>query len=89
VLEAKEKLDIMKLSPAQKADYDIHIKELRREASLYESSYVSGKIDGKEIPEKEVAVNLIELGLLTDEQIAKSTGLTVKQVEVSRQTPGQ
>ena len=48
LLEAKEKLDILKLSPAEKAKYDAHIHELRREASLYQSSYELGEIKGKE-----------------------------------------
>ena len=48
LLEAKEKLDILKLNPAEKAEYDQHIQELRREASLYQSSYVLGEIKGLE-----------------------------------------
>ena len=47
--EAKEKLDILKLSPEEKAQYDAHIHELRREASLYQSSYELGEIKGKEL----------------------------------------
>lgn len=49
LLEAKEKLDILKLSPEEKAQYETHIHELRREASLYQSSYELGEIKGKEI----------------------------------------
>jgi predicted transposase/invertase (TIGR01784 family) len=48
LLEAKEKLDIMKLNPVEKAAYDVHIAELRRERSLYQSSYVLGEMKGKE-----------------------------------------
>ncbi|MFT5162500.1 MAG: putative transposase/invertase (TIGR01784 family) [Alteromonadaceae bacterium] len=48
LLEAKEKLDVLKLSSAEKAAYDRHIHELRREASLYESSYELGEIQGME-----------------------------------------
>ena len=47
LLEAKEKLDILKLSPAEKVQYEQHINELRREASLYQSSYELGEIKGK------------------------------------------
>jgi predicted transposase/invertase (TIGR01784 family) len=47
LLEAKEKLDVLKLSPSEKADYDRHIYDLRREASLYQSSYVLGEMKGE------------------------------------------
>lgn len=49
LLEAKEKLDVLKLNEADKADYEQHIKELRREASLYQSSYELGEIKGIEM----------------------------------------
>lgn len=48
ILEAKEKLDLMKLSPSEKADYEHHLHELRRERSLYQSSYVTGLTEGRE-----------------------------------------
>jgi predicted transposase/invertase (TIGR01784 family) len=47
LLEAKEKLDILKLSSAEKVEYERHVDELRREASLYQSSYELGEIKGK------------------------------------------
>jgi predicted transposase/invertase (TIGR01784 family) len=48
LLEAKEKLDVLKLTSAEKAAYDRHIHELRREASLYESSFELGELKGIE-----------------------------------------
>ena len=88
LLEAKEKLDILKLSPSEKAAYELHISKLRREASLYESSYVSGKLEGREegreAAKEEVATNLLSLGLLSDEQIALSAGLTVERIGLLR-----
>jgi hypothetical protein len=48
LLEAKEKLDVMTLSPAEQVNYEVYWAELRREASLYESSYVLGEIQGRE-----------------------------------------
>jgi predicted transposase/invertase (TIGR01784 family) len=53
LLEAKEKLDVMKLDPTEKAEYDRHIYELRREASLYESSYELGELKGKAVGKEE------------------------------------
>jgi predicted transposase/invertase (TIGR01784 family) len=47
LLEAKEKLDVLKLSASEKAEYENHIHELRREASLYQSSYELGELKGE------------------------------------------
>ncbi|MCK5070576.1 MAG: Rpn family recombination-promoting nuclease/putative transposase [Desulfocapsa sp.] len=46
--EAKEKLDVMKMNPADKYAYEQHKKELHRRASMYESTYVIGKLEGKD-----------------------------------------
>ncbi len=48
LVEAKEKLDVLKLNPADKIDYDIYQKDLHRQASLYKSSYVLGQKEGIE-----------------------------------------
>jgi dGTP triphosphohydrolase len=57
LLEAKKKLDVLKMTPAEKIAYEMHQKALRREASLYESTYVLGKeeerIKQEELREKE------------------------------------
>ena len=91
LLEAKEKLDILKLSPAEKAQYDQHIHELRREASLYQSSYELGEIKGIEQGEAksdqkhylksiESAKKMLLKGLdIAD--VAEFSGLTVEQVK--------
>lgn len=47
LLEAKEKLDVLKLTSTEKVAYERHIHELRREASLYQSSYVLGELKGE------------------------------------------
>ena len=45
--EAKEKLDLMKLTPAEKNRYSDHLEELRRQRSIYKSTYVVGKEEGR------------------------------------------
>ena len=49
--EAKEKLDILKLSKSERVDYELYQKELHHQASNYESTYVIGRMDGIEIGE--------------------------------------
>ncbi len=46
--KAQETLDVLKMKPAERQVYERHQAELHREASLYESTYVLGKIEGKE-----------------------------------------
>ncbi len=46
--EAKKKLDVLKMNPSEKAAYELHQKALRREASLYESTYILGKGEGRD-----------------------------------------
>ena len=48
LIEAKKKLDVLKMTPAEKTAYETHQKALHREASLYESTYVLGKGEGIE-----------------------------------------
>ena len=80
LLEAKEALDIMKLSPSDKVAYDQHQKNLRHDASNYQSTYILGRLEEKD----KIAINLINSKLMTDEQITQMTGLTVEQVAILR-----
>jgi predicted transposase/invertase (TIGR01784 family) len=86
LLEAREKLDIMKLTPSEKVAYDRHLKALRREASLYQSSYVLGEQKGEQKKANEGALNLIRMNALSDEQIAQAMGLSTEEVAQLRQT---
>jgi predicted transposase/invertase (TIGR01784 family) len=74
--EAKETLDVLKLCDEDKVAYDRHQKEIRHQASSYQSTYILGRVEGKE----EVAINLINSKLMNDEQIAQMTDLTVDQI---------
>jgi predicted transposase/invertase (TIGR01784 family) len=98
LLEAKEKLDIIKLSTAEKAAYDSHLKVLRREASLYESTYVLGEIQGieKGIEQEQQkqhqqacvsALKMLKKGIDIDD-ITEFTGLTADEVQALKDERG-
>jgi predicted transposase/invertase (TIGR01784 family) len=106
LLEAKEALDVLKLSKTEKAAFDAHQKQLRHDASNYTSTYILGRVEGKEegieigkeegieigkeegieLGKETVAINLIKSELMTDEQIAQATGLTVAQTTQLRES---
>ena len=48
LVEAKEKLDVLKLNTKEKAAYESHQKELHHQASIYESTYILGQVEGME-----------------------------------------
>jgi predicted transposase/invertase (TIGR01784 family) len=80
LLEAKETLDVLKLSKAERIAYDHHQKSLRHDASNYQSTYILGRVEGKEEGKEEIAINLLASKLMSIEQIAQMTGLTVEQI---------
>ena len=83
LLEAKEKLDILKLSSAEKAEYENHIHELRREASLYQSSYELGEIksDIKHYQKTVASVKTMDKMGIVISDIAKITQLSADEVK--------
>ena len=46
--QAKEKLDLMKLSTQEQQKYYNHLEALRRQRSLYQSTYVAGRKEGRQ-----------------------------------------
>lgn len=46
--QAQEILDVLKMGEKERRVYEAHQTELRHEASLYESTYILGKIEGRE-----------------------------------------
>ncbi len=91
LVEAKEKLDVLKLNPTDKIDYDIYQKDLHRQASLYKSSYVLGQKEGIEQGIEKGIEQGIEQGKIDAaklgkkkaypvEMIAEMTGLTVDEI---------
>lgn len=94
--KAKEELDIMKLSEEERRIYEAYQEDLHYQASMAESTWTAAKMEGKEEGleegleqgrreggkrrEKEIALNMLQSGLLDTEKIAAMTGLTVEEV---------
>jgi len=94
--QAKKRLDIMKLSEAERLDYRRHSNDLHYQASMVESSYGLGKIEGREEGREQgleegreegkntalaqTAIKMFNRGI-NPEAIAEITGLTVEQIE--------
>lgn len=51
--EAKEKLDILKLSDEERREYEEYLENLHYQASMYESSYKIGEMKGKKAGKEE------------------------------------
>ncbi|NQZ11587.1 MAG: Rpn family recombination-promoting nuclease/putative transposase [Algicola sp.] len=91
LIEAKEKLDVLKLDASDKADYENYQKELHHQASSYESTYILGRVEGKEEGKAEgkaegiesVAMSMLNAGM-ADEQIAVLTKLNIGEVALLR-----
>ena len=75
LLEAKEKLNSFKLPEPERRDYDKFVENLRYRESMAESTFDSGKIEGK----IEVAKKLKDMGM-ANEIIQQATGLSVDEM---------
>ena len=90
--EAKEKLSEMKLPKEERKEYERYLEDLHYQASMVESSYgigkmegkkegkTEGKIEGKIEGKKEVAKNLLDI--LDDKIISEKTGLSIDDIKV-------
>ncbi|MEA3552765.1 MAG: hypothetical protein U9R39_00020, partial [Campylobacterota bacterium] len=74
LLKAKETLDYLNMPDDEKIDYERRQENLRREASVYESTYIAGGIEATNIRNIEIAKSLIEQKVSID-IIKLSTGL--------------
>ena len=85
--QAQETLDVLKMTEQERLDYEWHQKELHHEASLYQSTFVLGKLEGiDEGIEKGIeqgilltAKNMKHLGIEIN-VIAQVTGLSLAQL---------
>ncbi len=77
--EAKEKLDVLKLAPAERAAYERWQDDLHLQASLVASNYGLGKIEGREERTLEIARAMKANGVAVS-VIAQSTGLAPEVV---------
>jgi len=92
--KAKEQLDMLKLSDDERIAYNRYVDNLHYQASMVESSYGVGKLEGREEGREEgekrgreeerlhVAINLLDI--LDDATIAGKTGLPLEEVEKLR-----
>ena len=90
--EAKETLDVLKMTPAERQSYERYQEQLHYEASMYESTYVVGKAEGfnegraegraEGIDEanQQTVMRAYQQGM-TIEAIAKITGLSIAVVQ--------
>jgi predicted transposase/invertase (TIGR01784 family) len=86
--QAQQTLDVLKMDKQERQVYDQHQKQLRREASLYESTYVIGKIEGHEEGREEgkeeafiITAKNMKQAAIDVKIIAQVTGLSKKQIE--------
>lgn len=74
LLEAKEQLDELKLSPEEKIEYEKYIDGIRYKNSMLDSSFQSGKFEGREEGKIEGEKIGIEKGKLEGERIGIEKG---------------
>ena len=77
--KAAEELDLLKLSPEERAAYESYIEDRRVGESFIKTSWLEGKRDGK----LEVARNLQAAGVAL-EVIMQTTGLSREEIENSK-----
>ncbi|MDU9048794.1 MAG: PD-(D/E)XK nuclease family transposase [Candidatus Electrothrix sp. Rat3] len=81
---AAEKLDLLKMSQAERRAYEKYLVNRASEKDMIESAYDEGVEKGLEKGiergRSDVAVNMVRMGLLTVDQIAQATGLSEDEV---------
>ena len=91
LLEAKEKLDSLKLPAKEKQEYKKYLENLRYQESMVDSSYNSGRVEGEEIGLKKGKIEGEKIGLkkaaekmrasgMTNEMIREITGLDLDEI---------
>jgi hypothetical protein len=78
--QAKETLDLMKLSDEERAAYEAHIEERRYQSSMYFSSFYEGKQEGIELSRKATALAMKQDGEPL-EKIARYTQLSAEIIK--------
>jgi len=77
--EAKEELDILKMSDEERREYEAYQEDLRLQASRFESSYKVGELKGRNDKALEVAGKMKELGM-DSQMIADISGLSPDEI---------
>lgn len=81
IRKAKQELDILKLSEEERRAYERYRNDLHYQASMVESSYTIGLRKGRKERDMEIAASLLAGGILDNNTIAKTTNLTVEEIE--------
>ena len=91
--KAKQALDILHLPEQERLAYERYQEDLHYQASMVESSFTigrekgkkegkkEGRMEGKQEQAREIAVNLLQAGLLDSKTIAAMTGLTQEEIK--------
>ena len=83
--KAAEKLTVLNMNEKERKAYEDYLVGLEREKDILETSREEGEKIGLQKGERkkaeETACKLKQMGVLTNEQIAEATGLTLEQVE--------
>jgi len=79
LLEAKEKLDSLKLSTLEKKEYKKYLENLSYQESMVDSSYNDGRIEGEKTKTIEIAKNMKKLGM-DNETIQQATGMSIEEI---------
>ncbi len=78
--EAKKQLDILKLSEAERKEYENYIEHQRYERSLIVSNYKVGELTGEKNEKIKIALQMLKDGE-SIEKIIKYTGLSKEEIE--------
>jgi predicted transposase/invertase (TIGR01784 family) len=84
IKEAVATLDILKMDENERLAYDRYCDQLRYEASMYESTYITGKEEGREegLEKKEYElVNSMHKNEIHIDVIRKITGLSIEKIK--------
>ena len=79
LIEAKEKLDSLKLNPQEKEEYKKYVENLTYQKSMVISNYEDGRVTGRLEGKIEVAKKLKAMGM-DNENIQQATGLSVDEM---------
>ena len=80
IQKAKEEFDVMKMQKKDYQNYQEHLNNLSYQASMFQSTYVLGQLEGKEEGKIEMA-RLMKSEKLPLELIIKLTGLSKEEIE--------
>lgn len=84
IQKAKEEFDVMKMPPKEYKNYQVHLDSLSYQASMFQSTYVLGQLEGKEEGKIEGKIEMAKLMKLDKEpieKIIKFTGLSKEEIE--------